>query len=146
MSHVSIWCPGSSFLLVRNQTHADELPHNQEVHMWVVHLWRLVTLGSFIPPRRTARRMSLLWNAAGRPCGWNELTSKVSINHAAMHPRTTSTLHVLHSATSLPFSVSVCCLPLQKPYRFLHVICLFSFYILAHFYTAGMFDFGVQVM
>ena len=56
--------------------------------------------GHLSPPRRTARRRSLLWNAAGRPCGWNELTSKVSINHAAMHPRTGSALPPLSTSPS----------------------------------------------
>lgn len=38
------------------------------------------------PSCHNTTRTSQCWNAADRPCCWNELTSKVSINHAAMHP------------------------------------------------------------
>lgn len=57
--------------LVGNQTHADESPHNQEVHMRLVHLWRLATRESLIPCRRTVRRVLLLLKCS-RPAVWLE--------------------------------------------------------------------------
>lgn len=104
-SHVHC-CADSSFLSffsffsffqlrVENQTPADELPHNQEAHMREVHLWKAGDPGVINSLSSRCQETVLAWNAAGRPCGRSKLTSKVSINHSATHPRTTSSLLVL---------------------------------------------------
>lgn len=70
--------------LVANQTRADESPHNQEVHMRLVHLWRLATRGSLIPCRRTVRRALLLLKRS-RPAVWLERAHFKGVHKSCCH-------------------------------------------------------------
>lgn len=78
---------------------------------------------------------SLLWNAAGRPCGWNEFTSKVSMNHAAMHPRTTSTFCVPQSHTAI--LATILCVSQLRLRHFAYVRSQYLHFILALFRSAA---------
>lgn len=62
------------------------------------------------PPRLTARRMSRLWNAAGRLCGCNELTSK-GVHKSRWHASTLTSPRpsVAPTPTPFPFPPFHCC-------------------------------------
>lgn len=57
--------------LVGKQTRVDESPHNQEVHMRLVHLCRLATRGSLIPCQESVAAAEM--QQAGRVAGASSL-------------------------------------------------------------------------
>lgn len=129
VSHVSIGCLGSSFLLVGNQTHTDEFAEKLGCSYANGILVEVIDLWVIYPPCCTARRMSQLWNAAGRPCGWNELTSKgvhKSYCHASqdcLHPPRPP---AMHPPTLFSFSSVVlqCSLDLDVAPLYVHTLSI----------------------
>lgn len=98
-----------------------------------IHEWYTVlTSGSCsplaVPPGVTALKCS--WQAM-----WNEFTSKVSMNHAAMHPRTTSTLFVLQSHSAI--LATILCVSQLRLRHFAYVCSQYLHLILALFRSAA---------